>query len=51
LLSHGVPDEYKDWQVIAFKAYEKSMSPDIGRTILLARKTSMQQWIVINEGY
>jgi hypothetical protein len=51
LLSHGVPDKYRGWQVIAFKAYEKSNSPNISRTILLARQNSGQKWTVINEGY
>jgi hypothetical protein len=45
-----IPDEYKDWQVIAFQTYEKSM-PDIARAILLARENSSTKWIVINEGY
>lgn len=51
LLNSGVPDKYKDWQIIAFKAYEKSMYPKIARTILLARDSSKNNWIIINEGY
>lgn len=51
MLSGGVANEYKDWQIIAFKAYEKSMYPNIARTILLARENSKKEWIIINEGY
>lgn len=51
LLSSGVADEYKEWQIIAFKTYEKSMYSNTARTILLARDSSKNNWIVINEGY
>jgi len=51
LLSDGVADEYKEWQIIAFTAREKSNDPHTARTILLARENSRKDWIVINEGY
>ncbi|PZD95339.1 hypothetical protein DNH61_12405 [Paenibacillus sambharensis] len=51
-VSNFIPDEYKNWQIIVFQAYEKSMYPaDTARHILLARENSSEEWIVINEGY
>ncbi|WP_291634322.1 hypothetical protein [Clostridium sp.] len=51
LLSSGIPDKYKDWNIIAFKVHEKSMEPNILRTILLAKEADKNDWVVINEGY
>lgn len=51
LLSDEVINEYKGWDIIEFKAYEKSMYPQIARTILMAKENSKKEWIVINEGY
>ncbi|MUT68353.1 hypothetical protein [Paenibacillus sp. NEAU-GSW1] len=51
-LSSFISDEYKNWQIIAFEAYEKSMYPDAAaRHIVLAREDASKEWIVINEGY
>lgn len=51
LLSSGIPDKYKGWSLIAFKAHEKSMDSNILRNIILAKEKDKNEWIVINEGY
>lgn len=51
-LSSYIADEYKDWEIIAFEAYEKSMYPnEAARHIILAREDASKEWAVINEGY
>ena len=51
LLSSGIPNEYKDWDIMAFKVHQKSMDPNISRLIILAKEKGKNEWIVINEGY
>jgi len=50
-INYMIPDKYKDSDIMAFKAYERSMYPNISRTIIFAKEKGNNDWIVINEGY